>query len=51
MPKHENNALQEKIYNQFEKGTFSVECAPCLWHFPSKEEEQHTFRTIPREHW
>ena len=26
MPKHENNALQKKIYNQFEKGTFSVSC-------------------------
>jgi len=22
-----------------------------MWQFPSKEEEQHTFRTIPREHW
>jgi len=22
-----------------------------MWHFPSKEEEQHTLRTIPREHW
>jgi len=22
-----------------------------LWQFPSKEEEQHTFRTTPREHW
>jgi len=22
-----------------------------VWQFPSKEEEQHTFRTIPREHW
>jgi len=21
-----------------------------VWHFPSKEEEQHTFRTTPREH-
>jgi len=30
MPKHENNALQKKFYNQFKKGTFSVECAPCL---------------------
>ena len=27
MPKHENNALQKKFYNQFKKGTFSVECA------------------------
>ena len=30
MPKHENNALQKKIYDQFKKGTFSVECAPCM---------------------
>jgi len=22
-----------------------------VWQFPSKEEEQHTFRTIPRGHW
>ena len=22
-----------------------------MWQFPSKEEVQHTFRTIPREHW
>jgi len=22
-----------------------------MWQFPSKEEEQHTFRTTPREHW
>jgi len=22
-----------------------------VWQLPSKEEEQHTFRTIPREHW
>ena len=22
-----------------------------VWQFPSKEEEQLTFRTIPREHW
>jgi len=22
-----------------------------MWQFPSKEEEQYTFRTIPREHW
>jgi len=28
MPKHKNNALQKKFYNQFKKGTFSVECAP-----------------------
>jgi len=27
MPKHENNAFQKTIYNQFKKGTFSVECA------------------------
>jgi len=27
MPKHENNALQNTFYNQFEQGTFSVECA------------------------
>ena len=25
-----NNALQKKLYNQFKKGTFSVECAPCM---------------------
>jgi len=30
MTKHENNTLQKKIYNQFEKGTFSVERAPCM---------------------
>jgi len=30
VPKHENNALQKQFYNQFEKGTFSVECAPCM---------------------
>jgi len=30
MPKHENNALQKKFYNQFKKGTFSVVCAPSL---------------------
>ena len=29
MQQHENNAIQKKIYNQFEKGTFFVECAPC----------------------
>jgi len=23
MPKHENNAIQKKFYNQFVKGTFS----------------------------
>jgi len=28
MPKHENNTLQKKFYNQFKKGTFSVESAP-----------------------
>jgi len=22
MPKHENNTLQKKLYNQFERGTF-----------------------------
>jgi len=22
-----------------------------MWQFPSTEVEQHTFRTIPREHW
>jgi len=22
-----------------------------LWQFPSKEEEEHTFRTTPQEHW
>jgi len=22
-----------------------------MWQFPSKEEEQHTFRTTPQEHW
>jgi len=32
MPKHENNILQKKFYNQFKKGTFSVECAPCTGH-------------------
>ena len=30
MPKHENNDLQKNFYNRFKKGTFSVECAPCL---------------------
>ena len=29
MPKHENNAFQKIFYNQYKKGTFSVECAPC----------------------
>ena len=32
MPKQESNTLQKKFYNQFEKGTFSVECAPCMGH-------------------
>jgi len=32
MLNHENNAFQKKIYNQFKKGTFSVECALCLVH-------------------
>jgi len=32
MPKHENNAFQKKFYNQFKKGTFFVECAPCMGH-------------------
>jgi len=32
MPKHENNAIQKKFYNQSVKGTFSVECVPCLGH-------------------
>jgi len=27
MPKQENNALQKKFYNNFQEGTFSVECA------------------------
>jgi len=27
MPKHENNDLQKKFYNQFKKGAFSAECA------------------------
>jgi len=27
MPKYSDNALQKKFCNQFEKGTFSVECA------------------------
>jgi len=27
MPKHENNALQKKFYNQLKKGTFAVEGA------------------------
>jgi len=27
MPKHENNALQKKFYNQLKKGTFSVDGA------------------------
>jgi len=22
-----------------------------VWQFPSKEEEQHMFRTTPQEHW
>jgi len=22
-----------------------------VWQFPSKDEEQHTFRTTPQEHW
>jgi len=22
-----------------------------MWQFPSKEEEQHTFRATPQEHW
>jgi len=22
-----------------------------MWQFPSKEEEQHTFRTTPQGHW
>jgi len=30
IPKHENNAIQKKICNQFKMGAFSVECAPCL---------------------
>jgi len=29
MPKHENNALQKKFYNQFKKSNFSVE--PHAW--------------------
>ena len=33
-----HNALVNKVQTQ-------------VWQFPSKEEEQHTFRTIPREHW
>jgi len=32
MSKHENNAFQKKFYNQFQKSTFSVECAPCMGH-------------------
>jgi len=28
MPKHENNALQKKFYNQFKKGTFTIDSAP-----------------------
>jgi len=28
-----------------------LEQACVVWQFPSKEEEQHTFRTTPREHW
>ena len=32
MPKHENNTLQKKFYNQFKKSTFSVEDAPCMGH-------------------
>jgi len=32
MPKHENIAFQKKIYYQFKKGTFSVECATCMGH-------------------
>ena len=31
MQKYENNAFQKKFYNQFKQGTFSVECAPCIW--------------------
>jgi len=30
MPKHENTAFQKTFYNQFKKGTFSVEC-PHAW--------------------
>jgi len=30
VPKYENNALHKKFYNRFKKGTFSVECAPCM---------------------
>jgi len=38
MPKHENSALQKKFYNQFEKGTFSVKCAPNLFDYQTLNE-------------
>jgi len=33
MPKYESKNLQKKFCNQFEKGTFSVECAPNLLNY------------------
>ena len=32
MPKHENNAIQKKMYNQFKKDIFFVECAQFMVH-------------------
>jgi len=33
MPKHENNTLHKKFYNQYKKGTFAVESAPRMGKF------------------
>jgi len=42
------NSLRDRI----ETAVVSKVCKTnLLWQFPSKEEEQHTFRTTPREHW
>jgi len=39
-----------KTFYSIDQWFLNGACVP-LWQFPSKEEEQHTFRTIPREQW
>jgi len=46
MPKHENNALQKKFTISL-KGTFSVECAPCMGYtWPVKKVGLHALHYV-----
>jgi len=48
----ESSAIFFQAFNSVIRN-FTGSCSQyfeALWQFPSKEEEQHTFRTTPREH-